>query len=202
MEGGFLNNYHCDIYKNHEICFKNFNYKDLTQKKKEYIEDQSCKLAIENPKLAYIDIYCKKYQYNLTTPIMLCLFGFDQNTNQMCLQFSNRKVDSDMLNFYEFIQNLEYNQMKYIGLDEDNCDLYNSQIRQDKDEKYDPYLIVKVPFRHNKYEVDILNKDNSYQSIQNIYNFTKMRCDIFIDKIWKYNEKYVCKWKIKKIELV
>ena len=57
MEGGFLNNYHCDIYKDHEICFKNFNYKDLTQKKKEYIEDQSCKLAIENPKLAYIDIY-------------------------------------------------------------------------------------------------------------------------------------------------
>ena len=26
-------------------------------------------------------------------------------------------------------------------------------------EKYDPYLVVKVPFRNNKYEVDVLNKE-------------------------------------------
>ena len=46
--------------------------------------------------------------------------------------------------------------------------------------------------------VDIKNKDSAC-SISNIYNFTKVRCDIFIDKVWKYNDKYVCKWKVSKI---
>ena len=27
----------------------------------------------------------------------------------------------------------------------------------------------------------------------------KLKCDIYIDKIWKFNGKYVCKWKVKNI---
>ena len=29
-----------------------------------------------------------------------------------------------------------------------------------------------------------------------------MQCDIYIDKIWKYNDVYYCKWKARKIYLV
>ena len=118
------------------------------------------------------------------------------------LHFTDLKTDSEMKSFHDFIQELELRQMKYLGLNEETCDLYNSQIRQDKDGKYDPYLLVKVPFKNNRYEVDICNKDSSVCSITNIYNFTKMKCDIFIDKIWKYNDTYICKWKVRKVLLV
>ena len=75
-------------------------------------------------------------------------------------------------------------------------------LRQDKEEKYDPYLIVKVPFKENRYLIDVCNKDSSVCSVTNIYNFTDMQCDIYIDKIWKFNEQYICKWKVRKILLI
>ena len=77
-------------------------------------------------------------------------------------------------------------------------DALKQAIRYDKKGRYDPNLLTKIPFRGTKYLVDIKNKDSAC-SISNIYNFTKVRCDIFIDKVWKYNDKYVCKWKVGKI---
>ena len=59
-------------------------------------------------------------------------------------------------------------------------------------------LIVKLPFVYNKYTVDIYN-DNFPITIQNIQKFNNMKCDIYIDKIWKYNDKFICKWKAKNI---
>jgi hypothetical protein len=92
--------------------------------------------------------------------------------------------------------------MKWMGIEEDTADSYLSQIKQDKQEKYDPNLVTKVPFRSNRYEVDIFNSDKQLVSIYNIPRFAKLQCDIYIDKIWKYNGKFVCKWKIKKIHLL
>ena len=190
-----------ETLKNYKINFNCFDYKEYNSKNKEYelskIEENSKPNKLN--KLAYIEIKANTYPINIQTPEMICLFGFDKNTNQICLQFTNYKTDERMNLFYNFIQQMEYLQMKYIGLNKKNCDLYNSQIRQDKNEKYDPYLIIKVPFRNNKYEVDVKRKDNNYNSITNLYNFTKVKCDIYIDKIWKYNEKYICKWKLKRL---
>ena len=199
-----------ETLKNYKINFNCFNYKDYNSKKKEYElhknndndndNDNNNDKQIELKNLAYIDITANQYPINIQTPDMLCLFGFNKETNQICLQFTNYKTDQRMNLFYNFIQNLEYLQMKYIGLNEDNCNLYNSQIKQDSNMKYDPYLIIKIPFRNNKYEVDIRNKgNNNYCSITNLYNFTKVRCDIYIDKIWKYNERYICKWKLSRL---
>ena len=112
------------------------------------------------------------------------------------LQFTNHKTDKIMNSFLEFIRNIEFQQMQMIGLDEDNSDLYLSQIRYPK--KYDPNLVIKLPFNYNKYNVDIYN-DQFPISIFNISKFNKMTCDIYIDKMWKFNERYVCKWKVKKI---
>ena len=54
------------------------------------------------------------------------------------------------------------------------------------------------PFKYNKFEVDIYN-DKFPISILNIHKFMNMTCDIYIDKIWKFNDKYICKWKVKNI---
>ena len=106
-----------------------------------------------------------------------------------------------MNGFFNFIQTMEHRQMKYLGLTSEDIDLYISQIKYDKKEKYDPNLVTKVPFRSNRYEVDVRTSDNEC-SIANIYNFSKMKCDIYIDNIWKFNGKFVCKWKVSRILLV
>ena len=80
---------------------------------------------------------------------MVVPFGFDKNTNQMYLQFTNVKTDPKMEGFFEFIQKLEFNQMQYLGLSEEDSDLYLSQIKFPKNEKYDPNLVVKIPIRSN-----------------------------------------------------
>ena len=51
-----------------------------------------------------------------------------------------------MNSFLRFIKELELQQMRYIGLDEEESDLYLSQIKVDNQMKYDPNLILKVPF--------------------------------------------------------
>ena len=88
--------------------------------------------------------------------------------------------------------------MMYLGLDDSNSDVYTSQIRYSKDDKYDPTLVVKLPFTYNKYDVDIYHDDFPI-SILNIQRFSRMTCDIYIDKIWRFNGKYICKWKAKQI---
>ena len=134
---------------------------------------------------------------------MVCPFGFSQQNQNLTLQFTNIKDDPEMKSFYDFIQDLELNQMKYLGLTEDTADLYLTQIRHDKNGKYDPNLLVKVPFIHkqNSYDVNIKHKDSSV-AVTNIFKFSKLKCDIYIDNIWKFNGKYVCKWKVKNIYIL
>ena len=62
---------------------------------------------------------------------------------------------------------------------------------------HDPSLVTKLPFKYNKFEVDIY-KDDFPISIFNIQKFMNMTCDIYIDiyidKVWKFNDRYICKW--------
>ena len=205
MNQSFLNNLHHNLYQGDPLNYQINICKDCTAKKKEYIKDTTKnknKIPKDILNLGNIDVYCGGRSVKITTPTMLCLFGFDKKTHQLCLQFSDVKTNSEMRSFYDFMQDLELQQIKYIGLNEDTCHCYNSQIRQDKDEKYDPYLLVKVPFKDNRYNIEVCDKDLSQISVTNLYRFTKVKCDIYIDKIWKYNETYICKWKVNKVLLV
>jgi len=200
----FLKNQHHNLFEKHPLKFNNFVCKDCSAKKKEFVyqeggDEESYPKDILN--LGYIEVSMGKFPIYVTTPIMVAPFGFNRQTNQIYLQFTNVRTDSEVNSFYNFIQNLEMQQMEYLGLDEDDADLYISQIRHDKNGKYDPNLIIKVPFSKNKYDIDIHNSEGEECSISNIFKFSKMQCDIYIDKIWKFNEKYICKWKVKKIQL-
>lgn len=200
MENGFLSNRNHSYYLGKDIKYTNYICKDCSQKKKVYEickgDDDCDPKTISN--LGYIDIGIGRYPIVLTTPLMVCPFGFNKGTNTLTLQFTNFKTDPEMNSFLKFIKELELKQMQYIGLEEDESDLYLSQIKVDSKMKYDPNLLLKVPFRNNSYDVSIKNKGSSI-SITNIYKWTKLRCDIYIDKIWKFNGKYVCKWKVKAI---
>jgi len=110
--------------------------------------------------------------------------------------------DPVMNKFYEFIQQCEYKQMELLGFNEGDEDLFISQIKHDKKGKYDPNLQVKLPFSYNQFHCDIYSDDYSGISIMNVPKFSKLQCDIYLDKIWKYNDKYVSKWKVKMIHLL
>ena len=88
---------------------------------------------------------------------MKCLFGVQKYNNnfQMSLQFVNLKEDNEMKQFFEFIQNTEFECMKYLDLDENDSDRFVSQIKYDKQKKYDPNLSVKIPFHYNQFQTDI-----------------------------------------------
>jgi len=198
-----LKNITHDLYKVDQIKYTKYLIKDCSAKKKDYIIDKSKEDAVNIKNIGYVSLY---YNQNpliyVTTPVMVCLFGLDKRTKQMSLQFTNLESDSEMKSFFDFIENVEVNNMKNLGIDEDNYDKYINQIRYDKDRKYDPNLSVKVPFVNNRYDIDIYSDDYSLINIENICNFTKMKCDIYIDKIWKWNDVFTCKWKAKVIHLV
>ena len=48
-----------------------------------------------------------KFPIYVTTPIMVAPFGFNRQTNQIYLQFTNVRTDPEVNSFYNFIQNLE-----------------------------------------------------------------------------------------------
>ena len=180
-----------------KIQYINYNLKNPNVKEKEYIQDDS--IAVENERLSYIQLmYNRNPMIYVTTPKMFCPFGFNKKTSTINLQFTNLETDAHMKSFFEFIQNIEFQQMAHIGLTEENANLYKSQIQYDKNGVYDPTLVTKLPFNYNKYEVDIYN-DKFPTTILGIQKYTTMTCDIYIDKIWKYNDQYICKWKVRNI---
>jgi len=189
-------------YDIEQIRYVNFICKNPNVKKKEFVEDSS--KAVTNDKLSHIGLYYSKYNMiYVTTPVMVCPFGVNQNNGFiMNLQFTNYEKDDKMNEFYRFIQALEAIQRDHIGIDEDMDELYISQIRRDKLKKYDPNLVVKLPFRKNKFELEAYNKDGDIINVLNIPKFCKVQCDIYIDKIWKFNDQYICKWKLNRLVIL
>jgi len=191
-----------DLYKIEDIKYSKYLIKDCTAKKKEFVPDKSDEDAINIKNIGYIGLYYKGNPLiYVTTPVMVCLFGMKNQI--MSLQFSNYTTDDEMGSFFNFIKNIELNNMINLGItDEKDTGKYTSQIRYDKEGKYDPNLSVKVPFVKNCYDVNIYSDEYDTCNIRNLNNFTKMKCDIYIDKMWKYNEQFICKWKAKVIYLV
>jgi len=189
----------CDHYICDDMSVKHSekNYRKAKPKEKKEICNHPC--------FGYTQIHLGKNPILIvTTPVMKCLFGIRQSHGDnfaMNLQFSNLVEDLEMQSFYEFIEKLELLLMKQMGLEEEN-NVFISQIKHDKKGKYEPNLSVKVPFQYNKFQTDIYSDHSSFVSLLNIQSFTMMKCDIYLDKLWKINDTFHCKWKCKAIHLV
>ena len=189
-----------------KLRMKPFLCKDMSVKfaDKEYIEcDEEC--MKDNPRFGFLQIYLNKDpKLLITTPVMKCLFGVQKNGSNfnMSLQFTNIKEDETMKYFYDFIQEMEFLCMKQLGLTKDDASNFISQIKHDKNNKYDPNLNVKLPFHKNKFQTDIYSENSSGFNLFNIQRFTAMKCDIYLDKIWKMNDKFYAKWKCSYIHII
>lgn len=189
-------------YDPQKIIYTNFNCKNPNVKKKQYYKDDQ--KAVENDRLSYINVnYFTKYIV-VKTPPMIMPFKINNNTGSfiMNLQFTNHKDDESMNGFYNWIRQIEQTQINHIGLTQETIDQYSTQIRRDKQKKYDPNLLVKIPFRYNKFECEAYNQEGGLINLLTINPFSKVECDIYIDKIWKFNDQFICKWKCQTIQLL
>lgn len=203
-----LNNIFCNVIQKNKIQIIPHLCDDMSVKnnKKTYKKCNHKDCHKDHQRFGYLQLFYLKNPFvYVTTPPMKCLFGIQKNNgNQfsMSLQFSNLKEDNEMIQFFEFIQNIEFMIMKYLNLDQNDSDRFVSQIKYDKQNKYDPNLNVKLPFSYNKFETDIYSDNSSINNIFQIQNFTPMQCDIYLDKIWKMNDNFYAKWKCKIINLL
>ena len=69
-----------------DIKYQCFNYKDCQSKKKEFEIEREENEPKLNLRLAYIDIKIFNRNLEISTPPMLCLFGFNRNNGEICLQ--------------------------------------------------------------------------------------------------------------------
>jgi len=160
----------------------------------------------DHPCFGYITVgYLRNPQLYVTTPVMKCLFGVQNKGGgnfQMNLQFTDLEEDANMKQFYDFIEGCEFYAMKYLGLDENDSDRFISQIYHDKKGMYEPNLNVKLPFQYNQFITDLYSEFSSGVNIFSINKFQKMECDLFVDRIWRMNDKFYMKWKCKIIHLL
>ena len=160
----------------------------------------------DHPCFGYLEVcYLKNPMLYVTTPVMKCLWGVQKkggNSFQMNLQFTDLEEDPYMKSFFDFVQNTEFMCMKKLGLTEEDADKFVSEIQYDKNEIYEPSLQVKLPFRYNQFLVDLYSDFSSSVNIFSINKFQKMECDLFVDRVWRMNDKFYMKWKCKIIHMV
>ena len=174
------------------------------EKDKKYSVCKKNECIKNHPRFGYYQLYyLTNNQLIVNTPAMKCLFGIQKNGNQfsMSLQFTDLEENEEMKRFYDFIENIQFYCMARIGLDEEDADNFISQIKYDKKKKYDPNLSIKIPFHYNRFQTEIYSKDTPDINLFQIQAFTPMRCDIYVDKIWKMNDSFHMKWKCKNIYL-
>jgi len=171
---------------------------------KTYSEKKGC--LKDDPCFGYLQIYYTKNPFlYVTTPPMKSLFGIEKtgyNNFQMNLQFTDKDTNPEMKHFYEFIENSEYECMRHLELGGEEDQRYVSQIKHDKKGKYDPNLRVKLPFHYNKFETDIYSDTRSGINLLQLPSFVMVQCDIYLDKIWRMNDKFYGKWKCRCIHLL
>ena len=101
----FLKNLHHNLFEGKPLQYNNFICKDCTQKKKEYEYQEDYDIQAKNiPNLGYVRISMGKLPIYVTTPRMIAPFGFNKINNQIYLQFTNVRTDSEMNSFFNFIQ--------------------------------------------------------------------------------------------------
>ena len=135
----------------------------------------------------YKDIIVPLIKYNKTQlfynndkvvinlPTMKCKSGIEKYFNKYQLIL---EIDDD--DFLKFINSLEFNNKKY-------CNKYATYKSNITSYSNNNMLILKVPYRYNKFEVDIKSDRIYLPTIEDIQPGMELKCKMLVSKIWNYS---------------
>lgn len=127
-------------------------------------------------KIKYIrtQLFYDNKKFSLNTPVMICKSDIRKyfNKYELILEI----LDDD---FLRLLMDIEENNKKHCSQDSQ----YKSNIirMNNKD-----YLKLKVPYRYNKYEVNIESDRIYLPTVADIKEGERVKCKINIPKIWHY----------------
>ena len=133
------------------------------------------------------------------SPVMYMPFEIEEYKNNYTLNLQFRNIDNepDLENFLDFIQRLENKLKSLLDIDDDE---FTSQLRFNR--KYDPVLFTKFIFKFNKIECSVTDGDNTPLNIFEIGKNHKVQVKLLLDKVWKFNNKYSYKLKVKELKVL
>ena len=146
----------------------------------------------------FIEILNNKNEtINIKTPMLKCPFGLEEEYNKFLvkLELTNYKNDLEINNFFKQIISIEEEVKKFMEKDEL---FYNDIIRYS--DKFDPLIKFYLPFRYDKFEVDFYKNKNLTTS-KEITKGCKLKLDLDVLSIWKFQNKYGINFKVKKINI-
>jgi len=128
------------------------------------------------------------------TPKLYIPFGLEKNYDNYIikLQLRNIKKDKKIKDFFDFIVNLEKKLSELLNTEIESQIIYNT--------KYDPLILSKLPQKQNQFTCNAF-KDSDLINIFNIEKSVYCECELIVDSIWKFNNKFYYKLKINTIYL-
>lgn len=139
------------------------------------------------------DIFYNNHFLCLETPKLKIPFGLEKEYSNFILklQLTNIKNDENMEKFLDKIKQIEQYLSNFLDGN------LRSQIRFSED--YDPILITKISKIKNKITTEVLDEKDIPVNIFSLKKYDNLKCIIYLDKIWKYNNTYFYKWHVHKI---
>lgn len=129
-----------------------------------------------------ISYYGEKITF--TTPLMSCAFGVEKEYSNYLMKLRFKNMNDEHSDLFDFISCLENVIQETLRLP------IKSNIK--KSSKFNPLLIVKLPYRKDKFTVVI--EDDKIHNILDIEKNMTFRCVVQINNIW-YNEAK-CSYKL------
>ena len=128
----------------------------------------------------------------IKTPIVKIPFGLEKEYNNMVVKL---ELPKDKI-FTKLIDAIEKKFCELL-----NIETINSQLRLSKNEKYGDLLLTKI-IRYKERSFITVNRGNKMEYIRNLKKGEKGIATIEIDKLWKYDDKYTYKIKLKELALL
>ena len=149
-------------------------------------------------KKKFIEIFNDKNEIiTIKTPILKCPFGLEEEYKKFLvkLELTNYENDLEINNFFKQMISLEEDVKKLMEKEEL---FYNDIIRYS--DKFDPLIKFYLPFRYDKFEVDFY-KNKSLTTSKEITKGCKLKLELNVLSIWKFQNKYGINFKVKKINI-
>ena len=128
------------------------------------------------------------------TPEVYVPFGIENQYNNYLFKIQLDLTKKNNLNLYNFIIKLEEKINEYIN------DNIKSQVRVSK--KYRPLLTCKIPYSYGKIQCNIKNINNENLNIFKLDKTLRMKCQLVIDKIYKFKDSFYYKIKTNEIIII